>query len=45
MLDTLNVGFGRVEKILETFEVERFTKKRMETQTFLYQILASILLS
>ena len=34
MLDTSNEGFGRVEKILEAFEVERFIKKLVETQTF-----------
>ena len=34
MFVTSNVGFGRVEKILEAFEVERFIKKLVETQTF-----------
>ena len=38
MLDTSNVGFGRVEKILEAFEVERFIKKLVETQTFVQRI-------
>ena len=35
MLDTSNLGFGRVEKNLEAFEVERFIKKLVETQIFL----------
>ena len=38
MLDTSNVGFGRVEKILEAFEVERFIKKLVENQTFVQRI-------
>ena len=38
MLDTSNVGFDRVEKMLEAFEVERFIKKLVETQTFAQRI-------
>ena len=38
MLDTSNVGFGCVENILEAFEVERFIKKLVETQTFVQWI-------
>ena len=38
MLDTSNEGFGHVEKILEAFEVERFIKKLVETQTFVQRI-------